>query len=659
MHTMSKKETRLCFISLFVAIIIFVPFAFIQTKSVFDALNITFSPSSKWFLVLSIIYIVDSLVGIAGLLFIWHRRDRFERLLDFFAHPNYIWRWGVVSVTIVAGVIFSISICHPTVGMIIHGFWMRLTLLWWVIVLGMFAIKIGRNGITWSKALMASATVAIVGLQVLTYLPGINNYPFSLGWSEGSYIYYASLVAAPKLYGMQLPMSIVYPSRALLESVPFLVGNFPIWVHRLWSAVLWLGITSTTSLFLVSRLKISDRLVRWSFFGWVFLYLIQGYVKYELQVCVIIVLLGVSARHPWRSLVCVLLASFWAGMSRLNWYPVPGVLAALLYLLEEPVQNYRTIFRYLSRPAVWFILGVGVAFGGSMFTLHLTNNNWKTLFSFGFSQSFWYRMFPNPTNPLGFLTGAILYSLPLWGLMVFIFRKSLASWHPIRLLGMGVIILVLFAGGLLVSSKIGGGADLHNLDAYMVALVITGGYVAFHRFTPETQIHSIESPLWILITIALFIQLGFVFQDIRPIQRYDYQAANQDLQKLQSYIVASASQGDILFIDQRQLLTFRYVDGVKLVPDYELVELDGMANLGNMSYLNKFYDDLNSHRFSMIITYTLNDAMQGSNHAFGEENDAWVLKVAYPILCAYESMDTLQVIGVTFYIPRYDANCDY
>ena len=49
---------------------------------------------------------------------------------------------------------------------------------------------------------------------------------------------------------------------------------------------------------------------------------------------VILVLWGFDATHFWRNLVLVLVASLWAGISRVNWLPVPGMLAAALYLLE-------------------------------------------------------------------------------------------------------------------------------------------------------------------------------------------------------------------------------------------------------------------------------------------------------------------------------------
>ena len=41
-----------------------------------------------------------------------------------------------------------------------------------------------------------------------------------------------------------------------------------------------------------------------------------------------------------------------------------------------------------------------------------------------------------------------------------------------------------FGGGLAVSVKIGGGTNLHNLDAYMVLLLVATAELGFGRFAP-------------------------------------------------------------------------------------------------------------------------------------------------------------------------------
>jgi hypothetical protein len=61
-------------------------------------------------------------------------------------------------------------------------------------------------------------------------------------------------------------------------------------------------------------------------------------------------------------------------------------------------------------------------------------------------------------------------------------------------------------------------------------------------------------------------------------------------------------KGDVLFMDQRQLLTFGYVKDVPLVADYEKKLVMDQAMSGNQAYFDEFYKDLANHRFSMIVS---------------------------------------------------------
>ena len=81
------------------------------------------------------------------------------------------------------------------------------------------------------------------------------------------------------------------------------------------------------------------------------------------------------------------------------------------------------------------------------------------------SSLLWMRLLPSPAFPLGILPGIILISLPLWLGLWFALRGRLNHLHPIRLIVLGLILAVLFIGCLVVSVKIGGGADLHDLDS--------------------------------------------------------------------------------------------------------------------------------------------------------------------------------------------------
>ena len=97
--------------------------------------------------------------------------------------------------------------------------------------------------------------------------------------------------------------------------------------------------------------------------GWYFLYLLRVGVYFHLEMMVILPLLFVSAKHPWRSLIAVIVASLWAGISRVNWFPVPAMIAIAVYLLEVPVSmvgplTFQRLVRYLAQPALWMVSGL-------------------------------------------------------------------------------------------------------------------------------------------------------------------------------------------------------------------------------------------------------------------------------------------------------------
>ena len=98
----------------------------------------------------------------------------------------------------------------------------------------------------------------------------------------------------------------------------------------------------------------------------------------------------------------------------------------------------------------------------------------------------WNRLFPSPAFPLGILPGIILLSLPLWLGLWFALRGRLAGLHPVRVICLALILLVLFVGCLAVSVKIGGGADLHDMDAYEVLLMVITVYFFAGRVQPES-----------------------------------------------------------------------------------------------------------------------------------------------------------------------------
>jgi hypothetical protein len=145
------------------------------------------------------------------------------------------------------------------------------------VLVGAFLLKASGLKQNWGVLLIASLLFITFGFKIASYYAtDISTYPFSLGWSEGSRYYYASLFFSESIYDLSLPPSVLHPSRYLMQSVPFLIPDSPIWSHRLWQVMLWVVTTITTAFLLARRLSIPDQLRKWVFITWVFLFLLLG-----------------------------------------------------------------------------------------------------------------------------------------------------------------------------------------------------------------------------------------------------------------------------------------------------------------------------------------------------------------------------------------------
>jgi hypothetical protein len=127
---------------------------------------------------------------------------------------------------------------------------------------------------------------------------------------------------------------------------------------------------------------------------------------------------------------------------------------------------------------------------------------------------------------------------------------------------------------------------------------------------------------------------------------------SSSLDHLRQLIAEAQGQGDVLFMDQRQLLTFGFIEGVRLVPEYEKKRMMDEALSGNAEYFDDFYRDLSARRFSILISSPLRTPIKDSEYGFGEENNAWVQWVARPVLCYYEEKDTLIEAKVELLVPK-------
>ncbi|MGE5221513.1 MAG: hypothetical protein ACM3PY_03690 [Omnitrophica WOR_2 bacterium] len=520
------------------------------------------------------------------------------------------------------------------------------------IAIGTALLKVAREQVSWTGAALITGLVYGAVYRLAVFIPDVSTYPFTLGWSEGSRYYYASLFFSQHIYGISVPLSVLHPTRYLMQAAPFLIPGLPIWVHRLWQVLLWVVFSLWAAFLLEKRLPVQGRWQKWFFVLWAFLFLLQGPVYYHLLVMVILVLWGYDEQKPWRTWLVVLAASAWAGVSRVNWLPVPGMLAAALYFLETGLQK-KSFWRYLLKPAAWTAAGSAVGFVVQK-AYTLWSGNPPAWFGSSFtSDLLWYRLFPSATYPLGVWPAVFVVTLPLLLIAVLRLAPRWRDYHPVRWLALAAILFVLFAGGTVVSAKIGGGSNLHNMDAYLVLLLVTGSFIAYGKFQPDRgEVDGSFRLPQALLALAVAIPVLFAIGEGNRIPTYDFARARSDLAALKQTVEQSAQNGgQVLFISERQLLTFKDIN-VPLVPNDEKVFLMEMAMSNNQAYLSQFYDDLRNHRFAYIVSHPLKLNYQGGKHIFGEENDAWVLHVSEQVLCYYQPQVKMPEVNIWLFTPR-------
>jgi hypothetical protein len=570
-------------------------------------------------------------------------------------HP--VWRTAGILGMVGLLPAFSLIIIQPTYLHFLDGPWVRAGIIFFLSLAGMVLLKLGREDLAWPAALGLASLTQAVAYNIVTNLSLVSNYPFSLGWSEISRYYGASLFFAERLYGIKLPLSVLHPAWHLLLAPPFLLSNLPIWVHRLWQAFLQVALATALSLAFVKRLGLNKKALVWGVAGWAFLFLMQGPILIHLLVSALIIVLWTSPAKFWHTTIVVILASIWAGLCRINWFPVPSMLAVIIYMLETRLESPKRWPAYLWKPTLWFILGTSIALVSNILYIRWSGNGTGGNFSSSLaSDLLWYRLLPNPTYHNGILAGLLLVSAPILIMLFLVLLQEWSTFHLFRLSGIFSILAIFCLGGLVVSIKIGGGGDLHNMDAYLIMLMLISGHFFFGRATPDRPTERATSHhTSIVVTVALLVPIWMAIQTKTALITWDKGQANQALQTIQQNVENATSQGkQVLFISQRQLLTFGYVD-TPLVPDYEKDQLMEMVMSHNRPYLDQFQADLRSQRYGVIIDspQTILYFYVGRWHTFGDENNLWVKEVTTPLLCYYEPATTFKTFDITIYVPRH------
>jgi hypothetical protein len=597
---------------------------------------------------------------------LWHEKGGFaDRILDWIkrsAQSVVKYRWLAL---LAAGLLCAAYplLIFSEANVYLNQPFTRLAVFSWLVVVQTTFIAIW-NGKYWLEGLALSVVSLAVAYHFATYLPHISNYPFGLWWSEVSRFYLASTFFDTRIYGVDTPWVFRDTTRYLLQAIPFLVNSLPLWTHRLWQVLLRFSTPYITGWIFARRLELPKQTTgKVVFILWAGLFLFQGPVFYNLLVVMMLMLWLVDTRRFARTLLVVATVSVWAGLSRINWVPMPALIAIIFYLLETPYsgRGWRAFTGYLWQPATWAVAGVGAGLLTQNWYANNSGNIEGVAYSSFTSDLIWKRLFPNPSYPLGIILAVLLVAAPLLiylGMAAFKGLKKGCHW--LRVVGIFAIVVVLFLGGLLVSIKIGGGTNLHNMDVFLVAIWIVGVSLYYGRaVNQDGEQFFVQPPTWLLAVLVIAPMVFTALFGGRSIQPVNDQVIRQDLETLRSYVREAVSQGgEVLFVSQRHLITFGIIDEVPLVHEYEKMELMDNVMAGTPAYLDAFEGDMSSQRFALIIQDPLPVYWKNpEKDSLAEENNVYLKRAVPLILCAYQEETRLAHKTIQLMIPKLEPDC--
>jgi hypothetical protein len=608
--------------------------------------------SAGWVGVIGIYSLVGAAAGIASLRVLLGPPGALERLLGWLegrvALPRST-RWGGA---VVLGAVPTALLLGPWGAPLVGGSIRTAVLI--TCCLAAAAALPAATSQRLDRALIAALCTASL-FVFARHLVAVTDYPFKLGWSEGNRLWDYSLYFGRGRYLLEEPFrfpSSLTPGRHGLWGLPFLIPGVTIGVVRLWDAVLWtvpyLLLAISVFAALPHRLATGVRL---GLALWGFLFLSQGPIYAPLVLSALLLSVGYDRDRPWRGALITFAACFYAGVSRWTWMVAPAVWAGLRAFLDT--DPHLPLFRRLARPGLLGaagIAGAALSYGLMAWAFPQPDPIYTTSLS---QPLLWYRLLPSPTNPIGVIPALFVAVGPAAGLAVWAWRKHLLRWDRWHGLAIAISLAGFLAAGLVASVKIGGGSNLHNLDMFLVTVVLLAGIgvkeaLGGDRSTPG----ALDGLGRMLIAFAVAIAGWGAIREGGPLRVPSEGAVREALAVVGWEVDRAAAEGEVLFLDQRQLLTFGEVRGVPLVMEYELKDVVNQAMAGNQAYFDAFYRDLASGRFSLIVSPPIETELRGRSHPFGEEDDAQVIYLYRPLLEYYEPVVTLDEVSIWLLRPR-------
>jgi hypothetical protein len=625
-----------------------------------------------------------------GLFVLWAAQLWFPEKIRRFLSPSFnlrgrfpVLRWALGAIVVILPVyLFQFT----AVGIVLKGMYLRLLVLsLCTLVLAFLLTDSDSNLITWRSVLISTFVFSALIIFSAQFTDVIN-FPFSLGWSEGNRLWdFSTLFGRDRyLYPANQPL-IPYLDfgRQLIGGLGFLWPGLSISGERF-----WVDVTNVIPYLLLGGIvfKQVDGKNGWPWTAlslFTFLYLIQVTIHPPLVVSAILLVL-VWRRSLWVAVPVIIVAAYFAAISRFTWTFAIGMWAVMLEFASVKPDGEKITRQTWIRS---FVAGLAGIFGGYLLPklLGALQGNYNVGVSASQIEAhlkiqplLWYRLLPNATYSDGVLLGMLKVAVPLVILLVYFARSGRWKLNKLQRQSLILPLLAFMIVGLVVSTKAGGGGDLHNLDMFFIGLLFTTA-LAWLGGGREWILDVDAHPFFMRVTIIVLLLIPVLnYMNWLAPNTYSGDVASlmtlagvknsgalgllppQDqvdkgLERIRSEVAESKEQGDVLFMDQRQLLTFGFVSDVPLVPDYEKKLIMDHAMSKKADYFAQFYRDLANHRFSLIISEPLRVPVKTSEFGFGEENNSWVDWVSRPVLCYYEPIETYPELRTQLLKPRSEA----
>ena len=617
-------------------------------------------------------------IGTAFILLLIWKPTWLEPFVRLKSRVGFLSRAAAMLLCLVPGVFYNfIHSSEPY-----RGLWIRIYLCGFLVILAAWFWE-RENGISY-EGLLICGLIFSASFVLLTQFQDITAYPFSIGWSEGNRMWDYSVLFGKNRYNFPQDQTIpayIDIGRQSLWGLIYLFPGTNIVAARVWNDVLFTIPCALLGLALLWKNENSRGVRLMAFSLWAMLFLMQGPIYTPLTLAAILVAIG--SRLP-LVLNCILVAAagFYAVMSRSTWIAAPSAYAVFLIFLDKKAAKTDQA----KKERWWKAVAVGLS-GLAGAGIYMKREVFSSLFHIGTQtqtaaesaaaaateameavpQIFtpaWFqyylgrqallfdRLWPNETYKYGIIPGLALAALPI---IILILqwahqrRWKLDGWQKLLLYAGSAIFL---GAGLLFSVKIGGGSNLHNLDMFLILLLIITS-LAWKAGMGAWIFEKIrlDSSVCLLMLIAVLIPCWDSLSTAVPRVYPRPEITADAVEKIRETIDAHAEE-DILFIDQRQLLTFGTVQKIPLIADYEKKWMMDEAMSNDAAYFEPYFRDLKAHRFAAIISEPLHIKYQGTGGDFSEENDLFVTYVSVPTLCYYEPYETFPEQGVQILIPR-------